>query len=203
MLKYQTLKPGDIIISTPYSSKGVVFNKSVILIMSHDKTGTSGVIINKLLNKLDGSDILKSLQLSKAKSNSAKLKTSKSASLNVYFGGPLEQEKGIILHSKDYDIAPSMKITQNILISTNSHIINDIISGDGPIDKMLVLGYASWAEGQLIEEIKRNDWLLLIDNKPSNIFKLLFTEDPLYRWDYALSLTGINFNNYSHNIGNA
>ena len=56
MLKYKNIEPGDIIVSSPYTDKGIVFNKSVILIMSHDKNGTSGIIINKLLNKLSGKE---------------------------------------------------------------------------------------------------------------------------------------------------
>ena len=64
-MQYKTIKSGDIIVSSPYMNKGLVFNKSVILIMSHDKNGTSGVIINKLLNNLNGDEIIKSLQMVK------------------------------------------------------------------------------------------------------------------------------------------
>jgi putative transcriptional regulator len=207
LLKYQTIEPGDIIVSSPYTNKGLVFNKSVVLIMSHDKNGTSGIIINKLLNALHGKDILKSLQLSKAKDLIQKTKISSSASLSVFFGGPLEQEKGIILHSSDYKNSPSINVTSDILISTSSQIITDILSSQGPLHKMLVLGYAGWSAGQLTEELKRNDWLLLFEKYKTKdskeIFNLLFLEDDLYKWNYALSLAGINSTNYLGSAGNA
>ncbi len=207
MPSYHTIKSGDIIVSSPSINKGLVFNKSVILIMSHDKNGSSGVIINKLLNVLDGDEILKSLQVSDTKIRN-NLKASDSVKLPIYFGGPFEQEKGIILHSNDYNVAPSIKVNSEILISTSSQIITDIVLDKGPIHKMLILGYSSWASGQLIAEIKRNDWLLLLDqgnikNQPSAAFQLLFLEDNLYRWNYALKLAGVNLTNYTSTVGNA
>lgn len=208
MLKYKNIEPGDIIVSSPYTDKGIVFNKSVILIMSHDKNGTSGIIINKLLNKLSGKEILNSLQLSSSKGIVKKKdKVESSSSLSVFFGGPLDQEKGIILHSEDYKNSPSIEIVPKIQISTSSQIIADIISSQGPIHKMLVLGYASWSAGQLMDEIKRDDWLILLEKAKQemndDIFKLIFVEDPLYRWQYALGLAGVGSINYLHGSGNA
>jgi putative transcriptional regulator len=176
--------------------------------MSHDKNGTSGIIINKLLNKLSGKEILNSLQLSSSKGILKKKdKIESSSSLSVFFGGPLDQEKGIILHSEDYKNSPSIEILPKIQISTSSQIITDIISSQGPIHKMLVLGYASWSAGQLMEEIKRNDWLILLEKTrqemDDDIFKLIFVEDPLYRWQYALGLAGVGAINYLHGSGNA
>lgn len=209
MLKYKNIEPGDIIVSTPYTNKGIVFNKSVILIMSHDKNGTSGIIINKLLNNLSGKEILSSLQLSSGKGVFKKKDkiVDSSASLSVFFGGPLDQEKGIILHSEDYKNSPAIDIIPKVQISTSSQIITDILASQGPIHKMLILGYSSWSAGQLMEEIKRNDWLLLLEKEKEvmdeEIFRLIFLEDHLYRWQYALGLAGINATNYSHGFGNA
>ena len=203
MLNYLT--PGDIIISTPYINKGLVFDKAVILIISHDKNGTAGIILNKFLNNLNGNEILKSLQTDsinkEAEANDATI------NLPVYFGGPIEQEKGIILHSNDYKSIPSIKITSDIIISSNSKIIADIVSNNGPVHKALILGYASWNAEQLVEEIKRNDWLLLNNQKNNKTstaaFKLLFLEDNLYRWKYALKLAGVSLTNYASNAGHA
>ena len=209
MLKYQTIKAGDIIVSSPYVDKGMVFNKSVILIMLHDQNGTSGIIINKMLNVLKDEEIQNSLHLSKSSKNDntiVKENNSTSNTLSVYFGGPIEQEKGIIIHNSGYK-SSSVKLSPGISISTSARILKDIISNNGPTHKMLVLGYSGWSSGQLMEEIKRNDWLLLLDkNKESDsdsIFKLLFLEDPLYRWNYALELSGIKDSTYLKYSGNA
>jgi putative transcriptional regulator len=208
LLQYQKIKPGDIIVSSPHVDHGQIFSKSVIFIMSHDKTGTSGVICNKLLSKLDGKEILNSLQISKADKlpKEMKDKVKKSASLPVYFGGPVEQEKGIILHSSDYPSGSLMRITPKISASTNSEIVTDIVLGKGPKHKTLVLGYASWRANQLMEEIQRNDWLLLLQNdeyETDAAFNLLFIEDHLYRWKKALELAGVELPGYINHIGNA
>lgn len=212
MLKYQTIKSGDIIVSSPYTDKGMIFNKSVILIMSHDDNGTSGIIINKLLNVLKDKEIQNSLHLSiPIKSDDISVENKENISntnntLSVYLGGPIDQEKGIILHNSGYK-SSSVKLSPGISISTSTKILNDIISNNGPTHKMLVLGYASWSGGQLMAEIKRNDWLLLLDkNKEGDsdsLFRLLFLEDPLYRWNYALQLSGINSSTYLKYSGNA
>ncbi len=210
MLKYQTIKPGDVIVSTPNTDKGLIFNKTVILIISHDKYGTSGVIINKILNVLTGDDIVKSLQLPKSNiisEDEIKGTIDSSVDLPIYFGGPIEQEKGIILHSSDYNFSSSIRINQEVCISTSSKIIKDIILNKGPINKMLILGYASWAAEQLTSEIKRNDWLVLLDEQliddPKVIFQLLFIEDPLYKWQAALKLAGVSSASYLNYSGNA
>ena len=52
LTEYKMIEPGDIIISSPYADTGIVFSKSVIYIISHDHTGTSGVIINKLIQNI-------------------------------------------------------------------------------------------------------------------------------------------------------
>jgi putative transcriptional regulator len=205
LLQYQKIKPGDIIVSSPHVDHGKIFSKSVIFIMSHDKTGTSGVICNKLMSKLDGQEILDSLQISKL-AKEMKGQVNKSATLPVYFGGPVEQEKGIILHSSDYPSGSLMRITPKISASTNSEIVTDIAQGKGPKHTMLVLGYASWKDNQLMEEIQRNDWLLLLQNdeeESNDAFNLLFIEDYLYRWKKALELAGVELPGYINQIGNA
>ncbi|MEK6734839.1 MAG: YqgE/AlgH family protein [Pseudomonadota bacterium] len=205
MVKYQTIKPGDIIVSSPHTNKGLIFSKSVILIIAHDKNGTSGVIINKPLHVLHGEEILRSLQLpdSDQKDNI----TNPDANMSVCFGGPIEQDKGIILHSGDYKPRSAIEVAKDVYISTNSKLIKDIITNNGPKHKVLLLGYASWSAGQLASEIKNNDWYVILEkhkNKnPSPEFNLLFTEDYLFKWNTALELAGINLNKYSGISGNA
>ena len=204
-MEYKTIKPGDIIVSSPYANNGLVFSKSVIYIISHDKNGTSGVIVNKLLNNIESDIILKSLQIPLEKEEPKNFNIS--ASLPVYFGGPIEQEKGIILHTSDYKGTPLVKINSEIYISADGKIIADIASGKGPANKILILGYASWLTGQLIAEIKRSDWLLLLDQStethPEEILKLLFSEDNHYKWNQALKMAGVNLSNFSNISGNA
>lgn len=168
LTKYQTIKAGDIIVSTPHMDKGMIFDKSIVLILSHDKFGTSGVIINKSLNKLKGNEILSSLNLAGIKKKSKQI--AKNSDLPVCLGGPVEQDKGIIIHGNDYKSKAIIKITSEIYVNTSVEIVEDILEGKGPEHRMMILGYATWEEGQLTAEIKRNDWFVLPESVKQNNF---------------------------------
>lgn len=202
MLSYQEISAGDVIVSSPTSSNLGIFEKSAILIISHNKTGTAGMIINKMLSTIDGEVVLK------AKSpNNANDESEIKPNLPVYFGGPVEQDKGIIVHSEDYKGDPILSLSNGIVLSADLKIMSDIMSGNGPKQKMLMLGYASWRPGQLIQEINNNDWLLLLRNKQSlyekDIYNLVFLEENIYRWQKGLKMAGINLASYSGFIGHA
>lgn len=197
MLEHKIIAPGDIIISSPYADTGIIFSKSVIYIISHDHTGTSGVIINKILNKVDSRTITKVLNLENKDHKVV-------GTLPVYFGGPVEQEKGILLHSSDYNKNSLNYGDEEILINIDTQILQDIVSGTGPLHKMFILGYTSWAPNQLLDEIKRDDWLLPVNTLTKReIYELLFLEEFHSRWSKALGMTGVTLSNYSNLTGNA
>ena len=202
MHKYQQIKPGDIIVSSPYTDAGIIFNKSVIYIISYSETNVSGVIINKLLSQVDNKTVSKALHIeSRDKSSNT---SPIDVNIPVYFGGPVEQGKGVILHSSDYREGSVNSINESISISTDIKILSDIASNKGPTHKMLILGYASWSPDQLLSEIKRNDWILLL-NQPNlnNFYDLIFMEDCNFKWKKALELAKIDLSHYSNLIGNA
>lgn len=191
------IEPGDIIISSPYADTGIIFSKSVIYIISHDHTGTSGVIINKILKKSDSKTVSKVLNLEDQDHKII-------GSLPVYFGGAVEQEKGILLHSSDYNKNSLACGDEEILINVDTEILQDIASGTGPLHRMFILGHALWAPNQLLSEIKRNDWLLPIDRlNKKEIYDLIFLEEFHSRWSKALGMTGVTLSNYSNLTGNA
>lgn len=191
------IEPGDIIVSSPYADTGIIFSKSVIYIISHDQTGTSGVIINKILKKVDSKSITKVLNLENKDHKII-------GSLPVYFGGPVEQEKGILLHSSDYNKNSLQCGDEEILVNIDTDVFQDIVSGEGPLHKMFILGYTSWAPDQLLAEIKRGDWLLPVDTlNKKEIYDLIFLEEYHSRWNKALGKAGVTLSNYSNLMGNA
>lgn len=196
-----SIKPGDLIISSPFSDNGIAFYKTVILIISHNDTGTNGVIINKVLNHLSNEAVKKSL----SQNNISLIKTNFDLSdLAIYFGGPVEQDKGVMLHSGDYKTNALIKVTDSVFITNDLKILADLAEGKGPKHKMLILGYSSWGPNQLLNEIKRNDWILL-SNKPefNDFYHLIFVEEYFSRWEEALKLVGIDVSHYSNVEGNA
>lgn len=199
-MQYQAIKIGDIIVSSPHADNGAIFNKTVILIIAHDKAGTSGVIVNRMISNIDGNSILKTLNLPIYKDLSLKV------TLPVHFGGPVEPEKAIIIHSDDYISPIANSITNEILFSSDVRIITDILLNKGPNHKLMMLGYTAWTPGQLMEEIKDNSWLILPDlQKSSSLTKmqLIFQDENIYKWNNALKLAGINLGNYSISSGHA
>lgn len=201
MVKYQIIKAGDILISSPFVENSLMFHKSVILIISHNKSGTAGIIVNKHISKINSKVILNTIKLSKSKEMDFPL------DISVYFGGPVDSERGIILHSTDYIGKPMIKVSKEISISSDVEIISDILENKGPKHKMLILGYAAWEPGQLVEEIRNNSWLILPNNieEDEELFshKLIFECDNANKWNSALKYSGISLRNYTNFSGNA
>lgn len=201
MEEYKNIKPGDLIVSSPYADMGVIFNKTVILIINHNETGTTGIIINKVLNHINNEAVRRSLE----KNNMNLIKNNFDLSdLSIYFGGPVEQEKGIMLHSGDYPTNALIKVNDSIYITNDIKILADIAEDKGPTHKIMVLGHAAWGANQLLNEIKRNDWILLSNQSQyNNFYHLIFVEEYFSRWSEALKLIGINLSKYSNTEGHA
>lgn len=190
------INQGDILISSPYADTGIVFSKAVIYILSLDKNSITGVIINKLLNQIDIGAIVKTFNLEKNKENL-------NVDIPIYFGGPINQEKAIMIHSADYNKNAFNVGDQNILINVDAEILKDVAVGNGPKDKILAVGYTAWSSPQLISELKRNDWIILKNVDRKIIYNLIFLEDPNSKWSTALKLTGIDLVHFSNLSGNA
>ena len=129
---------------------GTVFNRSLIYLCNHNKSGALGFIINKPIAKKDLENILTETGLEQIKSK-----------IEIYFGGPVEINSGMILHDNKYHTKNTMNISKLISLSSSRRVINDIISGNGPEEFKFILGYSGWGENQLEEEITNGDWLVV------------------------------------------
>lgn len=155
------------------------FHEAVILICSHDEQGAMGLIINKPLDSVNIYELLKQLDLEFSQ------KLSKESP--IYFGGPVEIGRGFVLHSSEYTHKSSIKVTEDISLSSTSHVIQDALDGKGPENFLLALGYAGWGAGQLENEIKANGW---ITAKAS--LGIVFSKDRIHLWEHVLKINGIN-----------
>lgn len=225
-MSYINLKPGDLIISSPFTENDLIFHKSVILITTHDRNGTSGIVINKVIGKVNRNEIMKGLKLSFEQNLSLseqnllkevskptlitnqqnnispeKMSETSTSNINIIFGGPVDSEKGVILHSNDYINSPIIKISSELSISSDTKIILDILSNAGPKFVYMVLGFCAWQASQLVDEIKKNEWVILpLNTKSSNSenFELIFSQDHAYKWNKALKLAGISLGHYNN-----
>lgn len=128
------------------------FSGTVVYICEHNVDGAMGLIINQQL------DIP-----AKAVFDRLKLKCSSHKGDELIFdGGPVQQDRGFILHStSDQQWESTIHIGGDISLSTSKDILGDIASGTGPKDALITLGYSSWGGGQLEEELKENSWLVI------------------------------------------
>ncbi len=166
------------------------FHKAVIYMCAHSSEGAMGLIINKPLQDLRFTDILGQLKITP--------RSDTCSSIHVHRGGPVEVQRGFVLHTTDYQKNGTVLVNEDFALSATTEILKDIADGYGPNRNLMALGYSGWGPSQLDEEIKRNAWLCV----PADA-GLLFSEGFDHKWDLALSRLGIAAHRLSHEAGHA
>lgn len=164
------------------------FARSLVLVCSHSNDGAMGLIINRPMENISFSDLTFTLP-----QNSTNLPTQL-----LYNGGPLEREKGFIIHDNSKVYADSFAINDSIYITSSPHVLQDISANSGPQRFMITLGFAGWMPSQLENEISQNYWLIT-EATP----ELVFADSTTDKWSFALSSLGINNANFSLPLGHS
>lgn len=182
---------GKFLIASPYSLGSDVFNRSLIYMVSHSDAGAMGLAVNNLVNKLPANSIMDLFKDCKDYSCGDLI-------LPIYQGGPVEQERGFILHTLEYNKNPLMKINPkaNLGISSNVEILRDIVTGSGPKHSLFMLGYSGWSKGQLEDEIKQGHWII-----SDTAQDLVFDGEVEDKWEAALEEVGIDDSSFAPNPG--
>ncbi|MFI3240991.1 MAG: YqgE/AlgH family protein [Alphaproteobacteria bacterium] len=165
------------------------FSTSLIYICSHTQEGAFGFVINKAIDNVSFEDVAKEL---------INVNTNNLKQVNIYKGGPLDKVRGFVLHSTDYMTKDSVAIDEKFAVSSSLNIISDIAQEKGPQNNLVVLGYASWSNGQLENEIKNNNWLVIDADQ-----ELLFKTPDKDKWFKAFSKLGLTPTEISLNYGHA
>jgi len=130
------------------------FKNTVIIMLENDEKGAWGLVINKPLSSIPlGSLIYKSRNVTN------KQKELYNVKIPVYWGGPVNENKILILHSKEYKNESTINF-KNISISSDYNILFEIADNKGPKKNLVILGISSWGEGQLEGEMEREHWTL-------------------------------------------
>jgi len=166
------------------------FSHTVSYICEHNEEGAMGFVINRPMDITVG-QLLEQTEIKYSPG-------SQSSHRPVFFGGPVERERGFVLHAGKPDWKASIPISKDISLTTSIDILEAIGQGDGPDDFLLVLGYAGWAGGQLEQEIMQNAWL----SSPADT-RLLFNENCADSWQQAASLIGVDLQQLHHQAGHA
>lgn len=172
------------------------FDRSVIYVCSHSSSGAMGLIINKPVEDLTFAEVMHQLISDIASLEAARPHIS--GDQIVYHGGPVEQGRGLVLHSSDYKEETSHEVGPGISLTSSIEVLKDIALGRGPKRAMLALGYAGWSSGQLEAEIAANGWLTCPASPD-----IVFDSDCKTKYDRALALLGIDPALLSSDAGHA
>lgn len=179
---------GQILIAMP-SMSDPRFKKTIILLCSHNEEGAMGIVLNKDLNVLTFEDLLEQLNI---ESNYAARET------GVHFGGPVETERGFVLHSTDKIHETSIVIDKDIALTATLDILQSMAVGTGPSSSFFALGYAGWGPGQLEREIQDNGWLVVDADR-----ELVFSQELEGKWTAAIQKLGFDPGLLSSDLGHA
>jgi putative transcriptional regulator len=187
---------GQMLIATP-ALQDERFARSVIYICAHSSEGAMGIIVNQPAGHISFPDLLVRLDVIPA-TDLIEL-PSRAGDVKVLKGGPVETERGFVLHSADFFIENStLPIDEGICLTATVDILKAIARGSGPESAILALGYAGWAPGQLETEMHANGWLHCAADPD-----LLFGTNVEAKYDRALKKIGISPGMLSSEIGHA
>ncbi|MDY8108525.1 YqgE/AlgH family protein [Fulvimarina sp. 2208YS6-2-32] len=173
---------GHFLIAMP-GIEGEVFARTVIYLCAHSANGAMGFIINKA-QTTSFPQLL--TQLGIVEHEGEIRMPSGGAEVSVCRGGPVEQSRGFVLHSVDYDSESTVAVDHEIALTPTTDILRAISQGIGPKTAIMALGYSGWAPGQLEEEIAQNGWLTCKAD-----LSIVFSNELTDKYDRALGLLGI------------
>ncbi len=166
------------------------FDRSVVYLCAHSEDGAMGLIVNKPAPDLDFEELLTQLELTPSE---------ETRQIKVHIGGPVENGRGFVLHSPEYENGEStLQVDDDFGMTATLDILEDISNGDGPENCLLALGYAGWGPGQLEGEIQANGWLTCEASH-----NLVFGKGDGEKWEAALASLGISPSFLSATGGNA
>jgi len=165
------------------------FAQTVTLVCEHGEQGALGIVINRPLT-MDLGDVFAQLGLDASQS--------RVSSQQVLHGGPVQNDRGFVLHSPGPSWKSTLLVSERLHVTTSRDILDALARGDGPEHAVIALGYAGWEAGQLEDEVARNAWLTVpVDES------LLFEVPAEERWQAAGRLLGINLLHLSSQAGHA
>ena len=169
------------------------FAGTVVYLCEHNDKGALGLVINRPID-INLKHLFEKVDLSLARGDLAERP--------VYLGGPVQTERGFVLHESLDDEGghynSTLKIEGGLEMTTSRDVLEALSNGAGPRKVFITLGYSGWTAGQLEEEISRNGWLN-VDADPDVIFDTPVEQ----RYDKALSLLGIDRNFLMGEAGHA
>ncbi|WP_018403628.1 YqgE/AlgH family protein [Marinobacter gelidimuriae] len=162
------------------------FHGAVIYVCEHSAEGALGLTVNQPLDIHLG-EILEQLDMRGGELD-----------LPVFAGGPVQAERGFVLHNPGQRWQHTAEVTADIWLTTSRDILADIGAAKGPDEFLVALGYAGWGDGQLEAELGGNTWLTC-PASPDLLFRTPWSR----RYQAVLASMGIDINQLSETTGHA
>ena len=170
------------------------FRGTVVYLCEHNEKGALGLVINRPID-IKLRNLFEKVELA--------LDREELAEQPVYFGGPVQTERGFVLHEKQGEGESPYNSTlaipaSRLEMTTSKDVLEALAGGAGPKKVLVTLGYSGWGAGQLEDEISRNGWLT-VDADPTVIFDTPIEQ----RYERALGLLGFDPRMLSQEAGHA
>jgi putative transcriptional regulator len=171
------------------------FAGTVVYVCEHNPQGAMGLVVNRPTN-LELKDLFDRIEL--------KLEIAPLEKQPVYLGGPVQTERGFVLHPQADDIrySSSLTVPGGLAMTTSKDVLEAVSTGQGPEQFLMTLGYAGWSAGQLEDEISRNGWLNVSTNL-DDIKKIIFETPYEQRYEKGMNIIGIDPSHLSGDVGHA
>ena len=165
------------------------FAKSLVYIAEHNDQGALGIIVNRPID-MTLAALFERIDLS--------LTSDSLARVPVFFGGPVQTDRGFVLHRPLGEWHSTLKVTDEIGLTSSRDVLQAIGAGGEPRDVIVTLGYAGWSAGQLEQELADGAWLVIPPNP-----KLVFDTPIHLRWQQAAASIGVNPLHLSSQVGHS
>lgn len=165
------------------------FFRGVTFLCEHNEEGAMGIMINRPLD-IDMGEVLRQMEI--------ETRLESVRRLPVLLGGPVQCERGFVLHKPHGSWDVTLRVTDDIGITSSRDILEAIANGEGPDEVLIALGYAGWGPGQLEQEMADNTWI----NVPADD-RIVFETALERRWEAAAAITGVDIHRISGHVGHA
>ena len=165
------------------------FSNALVYICEHNESGALGIIVNRPID-MNLASLLEKIDI--------KLDAGQMAETPVYFGGPVQLDRGFVLHRPVGHWQSTLSVTGEIGLTSSRDVLAAVGSGEAPAEILVSLGYSGWEAGQLEEELAQNSWLT-VPAKASILFDL----PPEERLPAAMQKLGVSFTQLSDVAGHA
>ena len=171
------------------------FAGSVIYLFEHTERGAMGLVVNRP-TEVNLSTLFDKIDL--------KLEIAPLLDQPVYFGGPVQVERGFVLHESNPNLSysSSLIIPGGLTMTTSKDVLEAVASGHGPQQFLMTLGYAGWGAGQLEEEITLNGWINVPLSR-EQMMNIIFNTPSSQRYQKAMNHLGFDLSDLSGEAGHA